>query len=359
MRNQSLTYALRAARPAYFERVRRQAHERWNQLKADPELAGPWYQLFQQLCSDPRHVLSELLQNADDAGATWARISIKEGVFLFEHNGRDFDECDFRSLCRFAFSNKRSLHTIGYRGIGFKTTFSLSHRVEILTPSLAVAFENDRFTEPIWLPNAKHGDNTCIRIAVSEANRVEAVQDSLLTWSATALPILFFRNLQELDLGGIRVAKQSTVSNLVPHCNEVRLITEQDRTVYAIQSVEEPFPPEAMEEIREERRDAAFELPPVHVTIVLNAPDPQRLYVVLPTGVALALPFSCNAPFLQDPARTGIKSPSTSPTNRWLLQRIGQLAGQAFVAWLSNSRADQATRASAYKLFLPYPSSRR
>ena len=44
-----------------------------------------------------------------------------------------------------------------------------------------------------------------------------------------------------------------------------------------------------------------------------------RLYVVLPTGVETALPFACNAPFIQDPARLKIKDPETSPTNRWLL----------------------------------------
>ena len=60
--------------PDYFERIRSSAVKRWEQLEADPELAGPWHQLFKQVQS-PRHVLSELLQNADDAGATRASVS--------------------------------------------------------------------------------------------------------------------------------------------------------------------------------------------------------------------------------------------------------------------------------------------
>ena len=62
--------------PAYFEAIRRKAAGRWDQLEQDPDLAGPWHQLFKQVQS-PRHILSELLQNADDAGATEASVRIE------------------------------------------------------------------------------------------------------------------------------------------------------------------------------------------------------------------------------------------------------------------------------------------
>ena len=136
--------------PDYFHSIRERASKRWDQLEADPELAGPWHQLFKQVQS-PRHILSELLQNADDAGATEARVWIESDRFVFQHNGEDFVEAHFASICRFGYSNKRALHTIGFRGIGFKSTFSLGDRVELFTPTLAVAFERSRFTEPLWI----------------------------------------------------------------------------------------------------------------------------------------------------------------------------------------------------------------
>src|SRR3954447_22125997 len=120
--------------PSYFEEIREQASRRWDQLEADPELAGPWHQLFRQVQS-PRHVLSELLQNADDEGAKKASVSFDGETFVFAHDGADFTEEQFASLCRFGFSNKRNLHTIGFRGIGFKSTFSLGDKVEVLSPS--------------------------------------------------------------------------------------------------------------------------------------------------------------------------------------------------------------------------------
>jgi hypothetical protein len=58
---------------ALFEPIRQRASKRWDQLENDSELAGPWHQLVKQVQS-PRHILSELLQNADDAGAILSDI---------------------------------------------------------------------------------------------------------------------------------------------------------------------------------------------------------------------------------------------------------------------------------------------
>ena len=45
-----------------------------------------------------------------------------------------------------------------------------------------------------------------------------------------------------------------------------------------------------------------------------------------------------------------IKDPETSPTNYWLLQRVGRLAAQAALAWLNASNLSIEERAKAYAL---------
>src|SRR5258708_268835 len=168
--------------PAYFEAIRRKAASRWDQLERDPELAGPWHQLFKQVQS-PRHVLSELLQNADDAGASEALVRIEDQEFIFEHNGEDFVSEHFASLCGFGYSNKRALHTIGFRGIGFKSTFSLGDRVELFTPSLAVHFHRKRFTEPHWV--SEHSGTrgrTRIRVEIMYQKRKKELEKNLEGW---------------------------------------------------------------------------------------------------------------------------------------------------------------------------------
>src|SRR5467141_2755902 len=165
--------------PPYFAEIRERAARRWEQLEADPEIAGPWHQLFKQVQS-PRHVLSELLQNADDARATAAEVRLDGKYFVFEHDGDDFSEEHFASLCRFGYSNKRALHTIGFRGIGFKSTFSLGDTVELYTPTLSAAFDRRRFTEPRWL-DASPADTvgTQIRVAIGDEQREHEVVKNL------------------------------------------------------------------------------------------------------------------------------------------------------------------------------------
>src|SRR5437016_8757557 len=169
-------------RPSYFDPTRIEASKRWDHLEQDPVLAGPWHQLFKQVQS-PRHVVSELLQNAEDARATESSVAIRDEEFVFTHNGEDFIEEHFASLCRFGYSNKRTLHTIGFRGIGFKSTFSLGDEVRVLTPTLAVVFRKKRFTEPVWIEGAKRPlAQTEIRVVIKDARRQRELEKNFDEW---------------------------------------------------------------------------------------------------------------------------------------------------------------------------------
>lgn len=339
------------SKPGYFEAIRKESADRWEQLESDPVLAGPWWQLFKQVQS-PRHIVSELLQNADDAGATEAIIRIDDGFFLFEHNGKDFTEEHFRSLCRFGYSNKRALHTIGFRGIGFKSTFSLGNPVELITPTLDVAFHQDRFTEPKW--NNGHGrqrESTVVRVAIGDSHRRKELEKNLDEWLESPVSLLFFNNIRRIRIADNELHWRSLGFGPVDGTEWLALHDNEDEKFLIARSEPERFPEDALNEIREERMlfdDEETDFPPCAVEIVLGARG--RLYVVLPTGVKTSLPFACNAPFIQDPARLKIKDPETSPTNRWLLNRAGQLAAEVMLRWLSNDALDQGERARAYAL---------
>jgi hypothetical protein len=337
--------------PDYFGTIQERATKRWDQLEADPELAGPWHQLFKQVQS-PRHILSELLQNADDAGASEARVLIEEDRFVFEHNGEDFIEAHFASICRFGYSNKRALHTIGFRGIGFKSTFSLGDRVELFTPTLAVAFDRVRFTQPHWIDNRRPTTGTT-RVEVAIANPLlrREVEKNLDEWLKSPVSLLFFKKIRRLQIGDSEVHWQSLGPGPIAESEWMALDAKAENPFLLVRSGEEPFPAEALDEIRKERMLGAEDggdFPPCRVEIVLGAKG--RLYVVLPTGVETALPFACNAPFIQDPARLKIKDPETSPTNRWLLNRAGELAASAMMEWLAQTKTGPQDRADAYGL---------
>jgi hypothetical protein len=338
-------------RPSFFDKVKKKSQARWEQLESDPGLAAPWHQLFRQVQS-PRHVLSELLQNADDAKATWARAEIKNGIFEFSHNGDDFDEKSFGSLCQFGLSNKRHLHTIGFRGVGFKSVFSLGDRVDVVTPTLAFAFEKKRFTEPIWTGGPFTSGETTISVTFSDELKSEAIQSDFSRWMKSPFPLLFFRHINDLQIGDRVIKKQVLRNGPIENSAYIKIIAEEEKDVLFIESQPEEFPEEAVREIKDERGSDEIDLPPCSVQIIMTADDQnERIFTVLPTDVEPLTPFSMNAPFIQDPARKEIKHPATSPTNRWLLTRIGKLAAEAMMAWLENKTLGIKERANAYDLF--------
>jgi len=339
-------------RPVYFEHIRRKAAQRWVQLEQDPELAGPWHQLFKQVQS-PRHVVSELLQNADDAGATEASVNIGDNEFVFSHNGQDFIEEHFASLCRFGYSNKRALHTIGFRGVGFKSIFSLGDEVRLFTPTLSVSFHRTRFTEPVWIGrNGNMSSRTEVRVGIKDEHRQRELEKNLEEWLRSPASLLFFRSIRCLRIGQQEVRWISGGPEPVRNSEWMALSANLDTKYLLLRSEAEDFPDDALDEIRQERmlsveEDPSF--PPCRIEIILGMEG--RLFVILPTGVKTKLPFACNAPFVQDPARVKIKDPEISPTNRWLLKRAGELAANGMLEWLRREDLEIESRCKAYALF--------
>ena len=337
-------------KPEYFEPIRRRASQRWDQLESDPDLAAPWHQLFQQVQS-PRHVISELLQNADDAGAKKATVEFNSNEFRFTHNGNDFNEEQFESLCRFGYSNKRILHTIGFRGVGFKSTFSIGNKVCLYTPTLSVAFERQRFTEPIWISESVSSTtHTEIRIQFQNEEVKHALNQNIQDWYDSPVSLLFFRNIRMLQVHDREISWYPKGTGPIEDSEWVSTSTAPDETHLIIRSPLEEIPADAQKEIFSERmlNDHETTLPPCQIEIVLGMEG--RLFVVLPTELKTQLPFACNAPFIQDAARLRIKDPATSPTNTWLLQRAGQLAAEAMLTWLGQKCLPIEVRSNAYGL---------
>ena len=335
-------------KPAYFDRIQKESEENWDFLEKNQKMAGPYWLLLEQLDS-PRHVVSELLQNADDAEATEVSINIVNGVFNFTHNGHDFIEEEFSSICNFGFSNKRLLHTIGFRGIGFKSTFSLGPTVELNTPTLSVAFHKQRFTYPVWTDRGlPENGYTQIVVKIIDQKTEEEIISSMDSWLKSPLSLLFFNNVRKLQIGGEELHWENISSGPVENSTWMGLKGTQTSYLF-VRSREEPFPREAIAEIRENRRlleTDKTDLPPCKVEIAIGARG--EIFSVLPTGVATSFTFAMNAPFMQDPARQSIKNPDFSPTNRWLLNRIGQLAASVMLEWLNREDLPLEERVKAY-----------
>ncbi|MGE7851357.1 DUF3883 domain-containing protein [Bacillus paramycoides] len=86
----------------------------------------------------------EFIQNADDAKAKRFLIKKYKNSIIVANDGRVFSEDDVKAICRSGASNKkRGNHTIGYRGIGFKSVVNFAERVHIISKDIKMTFSRE------------------------------------------------------------------------------------------------------------------------------------------------------------------------------------------------------------------------
>src|SRR2546421_3864478 len=83
---------------------------------------------------DPVHFIYELLQNAEDQGATEAQFALSADKLVFHHNGKPFTRADVWNITGIGNTDKtQEAIKIGRFGIGFKSVFAITDRPEIYT----------------------------------------------------------------------------------------------------------------------------------------------------------------------------------------------------------------------------------
>ena len=73
--------------------------------------------------ADTAHFVYEILQNADDAGATKVVFEVLEDRLVVEHNGNPFSSDDVKAISYFG-KGKTDITKIGHFGLGFKSVFA-------------------------------------------------------------------------------------------------------------------------------------------------------------------------------------------------------------------------------------------
>jgi hypothetical protein len=83
---------------------------------------------------DAVHFVYELLQNAEDQGATEAHFELCTDKLIFLHNGKPFTRSDVENITGIGNSDKpQEANKIGRFGVGFKSVFAITRRPEIYT----------------------------------------------------------------------------------------------------------------------------------------------------------------------------------------------------------------------------------
>jgi len=150
-------------------------------------------------------VFIELLQNADDCNSTKILITELNGNIIFANNGRPFDENDVMAICRSGNSNKKRGETIGYRGVGFKSTTYLTDEILIYSDKACFTFSKKICSEKLSIPEE---NIPMIRVPLL----VETIDDSI------------FAKMQELEQQGYKtvfVFKNAKVKEFLEELEQV------------------------------------------------------------------------------------------------------------------------------------------
>lgn len=184
-----------------------------------PSNRGYWRSVVEKY-SDQAHFIYELIQNADDAGATSARFVLHPDKLVFAHNGtrhftisdpaneeKDSQEGhlgDINSITGIAFSNKEKSegNKIGKFGVGFKAVFQYTASPQIYDPS--VCFQIDRFIVPSLLdedyPDRQPEETLFVLPLVrEEGNQDNTYEDIKRKLQELRYPVLFLSNLKEIS----------------------------------------------------------------------------------------------------------------------------------------------------------------
>ena len=114
--------------------------------------------LLGHLYSERTHFIFELIQNAEDAGATALAFELFDDRLEVRHDGRPFTEADVRGVSGVGQSGKSGdLTTIGQFGIGFKSVYAYTKSPRV--HSGAEHFRIDHYVRPSGRPDPVDGDS--------------------------------------------------------------------------------------------------------------------------------------------------------------------------------------------------------
>jgi hypothetical protein len=190
---------------ADYERIREENIARYGWDTAVLDLLG-------QLYSERTHFIFELIQNAEDAGATELAFELFADRLELRHDGRPFSEADVRGVCGVGQSGKSGdLTAIGKFGIGFKSVYAYTRTPHVYSGDEHFRIQN--YVRPYAVsPLAGAGTLFVFPFDHDEVPAATAAAEISAALAAIEPAILLFlAHIARLRVGGAGVAQAGSV----------------------------------------------------------------------------------------------------------------------------------------------------
>lgn len=275
----------------------------------------------------------ELIQNADDAGATQMVITqISATTYTVWNNGRSFDLSDARKLTRSTLSDKIRGESIGYRGIGAKSMVGIASAIQIASPKLAMRFDRRVAAHDLGLDER---DVPLMRLPYPASAEVSGEEHTTITlegvtaWDSelerlTAELLLFLRSVRSITIDRVHAPSVTLTAVVDPAgtsaAGDVLVLDDRgSRRRFAI---------------RADTPDFALAIP-------MDGDEPGRFVAFVPTEELSGSSVFVNADFDTDPSRTRL---ADTQRNTGLAEAAGGEIGRWLSALLSAGDDASATR---------------
>ena len=298
--------------------------------------------IFEDFYPDQAHFVFELLQNAEDAGATDAVFVLSPQGCLFEHNGTPFIEANVKAITGIHNTTKdKAPDQIGKFGVGFKSVF-----VYTLTPVIHsgdFSFRISRFMlpEPVE-SDSSVGQKTRFWFPFNSPKKPPGDAYSEIADALAALPettLLFLSHIKTISwtipnagTGRIVSTQHSEHHFQVSKLNDVKVTATSHLLKFD----------QAVQGLEHRRTAVAFELdflPNVRPYDPKEAISKQlRIIPARRAQVAVFFPanketsglrFHIHAPFVPELSRASVKE---TAVNRPLFQQVAKLAAASLLA---------------------------
>ena len=296
--------------------------------------------------SDRTHFIYEILQNAEDAGATRIQFHLEKEKLVIEHNGRPFNEKDIEGVCGIANGTKEDGTRIGHFGIGFKSVYCYTEHPYIYSGEYHFVIQNQLFPAEVSGRKEIAYDETCM-ILPFDKNEVpsgvayQEIRDAL-TKKITAESIIMLDRISDVKIKidgypeeiEINKAKYSldkktyanNVFGLSMNTTIMNTSTKQTRT----RDADYLFFTDA----NREATAIIFRVEGKELKAIKNS----KIYAFFPTAKEAHQNFYIHAPFDTTPARDNFKEGAEyGKHNIELVKAIGELIWFAF-QWMKNHR---------------------
>jgi hypothetical protein len=303
--------------PADYAKIRAENIARYGWDTAVLDLLG-------QLYSERTHFIFELIQNAEDAGATELIFELFEDRLEVRHDGRPFTEADVRGVCGIGKSGKSGdLTKIGKFGIGFKSVYAYTKTPGIY--SSGEQFRIESYVRPVAADPLDEPPSGTLFVfpfdhdTVSAAIAVQEISSALNKIEPATL--LFLRNIGCVRTRGVQVAGSVLERTAAVRTGSSRRVTlakgrgSEEWLVWHRQLAEVGHPAYQVE--------IAFRVRTADGELRLVRRDDSPLVVFFPTQKETFLGFLVQGPYRTTPARDNV--PEHDPSNQALVRETAAL----------------------------------